>query len=67
VTESPASAAAVAETSDREVELAYVRAPQRYGYGYYAGADAGDDEGYEDGYTAARTETMAAIEFAAAA
>jgi hypothetical protein len=49
VTESPASAAAVAETSDREVELAYVRAPQRYGY--YAGADAGDDEGYEDGYT----------------
>jgi hypothetical protein len=51
VTESPASAAAVAVTSDREVELAYVRAPQRYGYGYYAGADAGDDEGYEDGYT----------------
>ncbi|HEV3241912.1 MAG TPA: hypothetical protein VGY14_01455 [Methyloceanibacter sp.] len=44
-------AATASDASDREVELAYVRAAQRYGYGDYAGADAGEDEVYDDGYT----------------
>ncbi len=49
-TQSSEPAATVTEASDREVELAYVRAAQRYGYGDYEGADEGYDEGYDDGY-----------------
>jgi hypothetical protein len=49
--ESAAPATALVNANDREVELAYVRAAQRYGYGDYDGADQGCDEGYDDSYT----------------
>jgi hypothetical protein len=45
----PAPAATVA--SDGEVELAYVRAAQRYGYGDYEGGNENYDQGYDDAYT----------------
>ena len=42
---------AVTEASDREVELAYTRAAQRYGYGDYEGGYETYDQGYDDAYT----------------
>lgn len=47
--ETPAPAAT--EASDREVELAYTRAAQRYGYGDYEGGYETYDRGYDDAYT----------------
>jgi hypothetical protein len=49
--ETPAPAPAVTEASASEVELAYVRAAQRYGYGDYAGGYQTYDQGYDDTYT----------------
>jgi hypothetical protein len=45
------AAPAAAESSDREVELAYTRAAQRYGYGGYEGGYETYDRGYDDSYT----------------
>jgi hypothetical protein len=39
------------EASDREVELAYTRAAQRYGYGDYEAGYETYDRGYDDTYT----------------
>jgi len=49
--ETPAPAPAVTEASDREVELAYARAANRYGYGDYEGGYQTYDQGYDDAYT----------------
>jgi hypothetical protein len=49
--EAPAPAPAATEASAGEVELAYVRAAQRYGYGDYAGGYQTYDQGYDDAYT----------------
>jgi hypothetical protein len=45
------AAPAATEASDREVELAYTRAAQRYGYGDYEGGYETYDRGYDDAYT----------------
>ena len=49
--ETPAPAPAATEASAGEVELAYTRAAQRYGYGDYAGGYENYDQGYDDSYT----------------
>ena len=49
--ETPAAAPAATEASVREVELAYTRAAQRYGYGDDAGGYEDYDQGYDDAYT----------------
>jgi hypothetical protein len=49
--ETAAPAPAAAEASAPEVELAYTRAAQRYGYGDYEGGYENYDQGYEGGYT----------------
>ena len=49
--ETPAPAPAATETNDHEVELAYVRAGQRYGYGDHEGGYENYDQGYDDAYT----------------
>jgi hypothetical protein len=49
--ETPAPAPAVTEASAGEVELAYTRAAQRYGYGDYEGGYENYDQGYDDTYT----------------
>ena len=49
--ETPAPAPAVTEASAGEVELAYTRAAQRYGYGDYEGGNENYDQGYDDSYT----------------
>ena len=49
--ETPAPAPAATEASAPEVELAYTRAAQRYGYGDYEGGYENYDQGYDDGYT----------------
>jgi hypothetical protein len=48
---SEAPAAPATEASDREVELAYTRAAERYGYGDDDGGYETYDEGYGDTYT----------------
>lgn len=48
--EIPAPVPAVTEANDREVELAYARAAQRYGYGDYEGGYETYDQGYDDAY-----------------
>ena len=45
--ESPAPVPAASEADEHQVELAYIRAAQRYDYDDYAG----DDEGYDNAYT----------------
>jgi hypothetical protein len=49
--ETPAPAPAATEANAGEVELAYTRAAQRYGYGDYAGGYENYDQGYDDSYT----------------
>jgi hypothetical protein len=49
--ETPAPAPAATEASDRDVELAYARAANRYGYGDYEGGYQTYDQGYDDTYT----------------
>jgi hypothetical protein len=49
--ETPAPAPAATEASAGEVELAYTRAAQRYGYGDYAGGYENYDQGYDDTYS----------------
>lgn len=49
--ETPAPVPAVTEASAGEVELAYTRAAQRYGYGDYEGGNENYDQGYDDSYT----------------
>lgn len=45
--EAPAPVPMASEADKRQVELAYIRAAQRYSFADYAG----DDEGYDDAYT----------------
>jgi hypothetical protein len=49
--ETAAPAPAATEASAPEVELAYTRAAQRYGYGDYEGGYENYDQGYDDRYT----------------
>jgi hypothetical protein len=49
--ETLAPAPAATEASAGEVELAYTRAAQRYGYGDYEGGYQTYDQGYDDAYT----------------
>ena len=49
--ETPAPAPAATEASAGEVELAYSRAAQRYGYGDDEGGYQAYDQGYDDAYT----------------
>ena len=49
--EAPAPVPAATEASAGEVELAYTRAAQRYGYGDYEGGYQTYDQGYDDAYT----------------
>jgi hypothetical protein len=49
--ETPAPVPAVTEASAGEVELAYTRPAQRYGYGDYEGSYETYDQGYDDAYT----------------
>jgi hypothetical protein len=49
--ETPALAPAATEANAGEVELAYTRAAQRYGYGDYEGGYQTYDQGYDDTYS----------------